>query len=214
MSNDTWTGARLGTDQDSPTGGSAMAQLVQQLGKWTCPGFVSTAARDAAFNGWVAAGNSPSDGMICTVGNVIYVRSGSSWRQQGGDTTLDQDHLEVETLIGTTSTWTDLVTVGGTSTGGICVAQVSVQAWNSDSGSDHTIDLQVLCDGNQIGVMGGISLIRAPSSTTPGAPFSRFLFWSSTPSPGAHAWRLQTRASAANAVFLETAALRVFEKAS
>lgn len=82
MSNDPWTGARVGTNQDAPLGGSQQAETVWELGKTTIPHFDTSAARDAALAAWVAAddNNTATDGMKCTVkGLGLQILRGGVW---------------------------------------------------------------------------------------------------------------------------------------
>lgn len=81
MANDPWTSARLGSNNDAPAGGQFLAELVNELGKWTEPTFPTVAARDTALQNWVANGNVAVDGMRCRTANdkQTWVLIGGVW---------------------------------------------------------------------------------------------------------------------------------------
>lgn len=88
MANDLWTGARLGTNDDAPLGGSYLAEIVTELAAEVCPSFANAAARDTALTNWVAAGNTATTGMRAyTANDKRYWRLDalpSTWAYAGG----------------------------------------------------------------------------------------------------------------------------------
>lgn len=211
MATETLTGARI-PDLSYAPDISQLGISVRDIAGNTIPRFASTSARDTAYAAYVAQGYTLSAGMLCAVAGVAYRYSGTTWVQMGRDTTVGDGFLGAQTLITTTTTWTDVATVVGTSTGGSCIARMSAQAWNSDTGADRTCDIRVTCDGTQIGLFSGILMHKAPAAGIPGAPHCRFGVWATTPAAGTHTWIVQTRASVASAVFMGTAMLSVVEK--
>lgn len=104
-------------------------------------------------------------------------------------------------------TWTDIVTVTGTSTGGECVARFDGSAFNGNSGADRTLDWRVVCDGVFVGGFVNIDLALANLR-----PVTKFGAPSSTPTAGSHTWKLQATPSAANTIYIDSARLIIVEK--
>lgn len=130
MSNDPWTGARLGSNGDSPLGGSYLAEVVNEVGKWSCPGFASTSDRDAALVAWQGNGNTVSDGMCCTCAGIPYRRIGGTWRVDGDRIIQRVANLGSGSgsIIGGGSTETG-VTSGATLTGGSTFTVYEASTW-------------------------------------------------------------------------------------
>lgn len=56
------------------------ANIVNDLSPMTAPPFSTAAARDTAFANWVSTGNFMRDGLLCTVGGILQMYRGGSWR--------------------------------------------------------------------------------------------------------------------------------------
>lgn len=62
---DPLTGARLGDDNDAPTGGTFLARVVTDLRTMVNPRFPTVAARDTAYNTFIVGGGALKNGMTC-----------------------------------------------------------------------------------------------------------------------------------------------------
>lgn len=105
------------------------------------------------------------------------------------------------------STWTPLCTVTARSNGGQVLVDWDAVAYNGNSGSDRTVSWRVLCDGVLIGVTSGGQNVPLAGQPRVFAGYKA----RSTPAAGGHTWVLQALASAASAVFVESATMTVTE---
>lgn len=149
----------------------------------------------------------------------VYLHTSFGLRQYNGTTWVPADTADrtlgdaylaapISAGIAGAPSWTDLAVVTATSRGGLCVARWSAVLWNGGSGLDRTANLRVICDSS---VLGSFTDILIPEMA-PAARVPKTAAFDSTPTAGAHTWRLQANASWASAVIAETALLTVVER--
>lgn len=116
---------------------------------------------------------------------------------------------KVNTDIIVANTYTTYATVTATSRGGECEAHFEAFVSNGVSGADRTLLAKVRCDGVDVTPIDMSQYLHNVSGVA--TTYSMSFTVSSTPSAGSHTWTLQLSASAASAVVLKQAVLRVEE---
>ena len=87
MPTDPLTGSRYPNSGYAPNVPQDIQNAVFDLSDNTIPFFTSTSARDTAYANWVNAGGAMRNGLVCTVGDVLYKysTSTSAWRPVTGE---------------------------------------------------------------------------------------------------------------------------------
>lgn len=67
----------------SADGPAAFLALAKKIDSQITPPFANNGARDTAYSAWVAAGNTMSNGLTCTVAGVPQVYRSGQWRGVG-----------------------------------------------------------------------------------------------------------------------------------
>lgn len=196
-------GLRYPALSDNPNGPLAVQNLAEDVAD-QLPGlrYANDAARDAEIT-------SPGDGMTVWLDTpgAYFDRIGGAWVQRRGDVTLDDAHVSSPQTLG--ANYGDSLTISATSIGGLCTVRFTVVAYNAASGADRTMDVQVVCDGVVVGA--ALTGISVPLNGSAMPRITRVAAVSSTPAAGSHTWKLQTRASIASAVVVESALMTVVE---
>jgi hypothetical protein len=155
------------------------------------------------------------DGQLrhhATYGLQVWVQASTTWRTTSDRTIGDATGGGSGILAGT-PTWSDLITITGTSGGGPVVARWFGSVANGSSGADRTASFRVILDGTQISTgssnTGFTVPIGANANGHPRVP--RAGADTSTPTAGTHTWVFQAQASINNAVVIESSALTIVE---
>ncbi|TFC92036.1 MULTISPECIES: hypothetical protein [Cryobacterium] len=146
-------------------------------------------------------------GLHCFVlsDGVEHSRGALAWRNASGGR-IGVNRRLTELVL--SDAWTDVCTVSAVSSGGPCSADWTMLFINGNSGADRTLNTRIVCDGVLIGVEVPYNAPLTNGTTGLGAAFSA----ESTPSAGAHVWKLQAAGvGTANAVLSKRAALTVTE---
>jgi hypothetical protein len=155
-------------------------------------------------------------GTIVTQGRNRFQRqlvSGSpAWVQTPNSEVLLGDNFLADRVLvdsaGDYPAYKTILTVTATSTGGQCTAEMWATAFNGNSGSDKSFDWRVTCDNVIIGTPFIGTIIPQANLR----PISRNGSFTSTPGAGSHTWRFQVSCDTANAVYVDTARLKVSER--
>lgn len=157
MHTDPLTGARYPDSTDAPNVSQFIQEAVNDLSDQVVPRFTTAAARDSAYTAWVAAGNTMTNGLVCTVGGELQCYRGA-WKTQGG--TLYRR---------VTATATGTLTSG--TTANLTASQTGIQSLFGTS-VNYWIDVDVVCHATIPAGLGGTLTILVDGLILDGDEFT------------------------------------------
>ncbi|AGW41749.1 hypothetical protein O159_23110 [Leifsonia xyli subsp. cynodontis DSM 46306] len=133
---------------------------------------------------------------------------GSSGWARKRITRLGRARLTSPLVLSVASTWTDVLSVTVTSTGGLTLADWRAYVSNQNSGSRQIAQFRVLCDGTQVDDTLNNDLPWISGATSQyAAGFEHEL----STAAGSHVWKLQVQCSSASAISVNNAVLILSE---
>lgn len=129
--------------------------------------------------------------------DLSLVYNGSRWKWA---TPRDFGLTQHGTNFLLTASYTDRITPSAITTlGGEVEIEVMLATYNSASGADRQINVNIVCDGSTIKNVSGLSSML--NGTAPSADFTSFVF-RHTPTAASHTYKIQASCSAASACYM------------